>query len=172
MSGCVNTVIPNTVKTIADYAFCNQDSMESIVIPDSVVAIDRGVFYSCNNLKSVTIPVSVTQIGKNSFEDCGNVTIYGYKGSYAEQYANENGIPFVALGSKPTIIRGDADGDGDVTIVDATVIQRHIAELNTQKYVEAASDADNDGDITILDATAIQRHIAGLPAFEGIGKKI
>ena len=67
---------------------------------------------------------------------------------------------------------GDADGDCDVTILDATVIQRVLAELPVDSYNEAAADADGDGDVTILDATYIQRFLAGLPCPAGIGEEI
>ena len=72
----------------------------------------------------------------------------------------------------PVIIRGDSDGDGELTILDATTIQRKLADFIIKRFIEAAADADNDGSISILDATSIQRHIAGLSAFEGIGKPI
>ncbi len=70
------------------------------------------------------------------------------------------------------MLLGDVDGDGKVTILDATLIQRHLADLETSAYIEEAADADHDGFITILDATAIQRHLADLPAYEGIGKPV
>ena len=65
---------------------------------------------------------------------------------------------------------GDSDGDDSVTIVDATVIQRHLAEIPTAVYIEAAADADQDGQVTIVDATCIQRWLAELPTHEGIGE--
>ena len=104
-------------------------------------------------------------------------TICGYSGSEAERYADENGFEFVSLGDqvRPVggkTICGDSDGDGSVTIVDATCIQRHLASLPTEYYSEKASDADGDGFVTIMDATAIQRHLAFLPTNEGIGKEI
>lgn len=71
----------------------------------------------------------------------------------------------------PAIV-GDADGDGDVSVLDATVIQRHLANIDTNAFNEATADADGDGSVTILDATAIQRHIADLPTNERIGKEI
>ena len=67
---------------------------------------------------------------------------------------------------------GDADGDSDVTIIDATVIQRVLAELSVDSYNEAAADTDGDGDVTIIDATFIQRFLAGLPCPAGIGEEI
>ena len=59
-------------------------------------------FYGCTNLTKITIPESVTSIESFAFEDCNNVTIYGYTGSYAETYAEENDIPFVSLGNATT----------------------------------------------------------------------
>ncbi|MBQ7999707.1 MAG: dockerin type I repeat-containing protein [Ruminococcus sp.] len=61
---------------------------------------------------------------------------------------------------------GDADMDDTVTIKDATLIQKAIAQLVTMEQ-EAMYLADVTGDlyITINDATAIQKYIAGVEAF-------
>ena len=68
------------------------------------------------------------------------------------------------------MILGDADGDGEVNVLDATAIQRYLVQLETQAFVESAADADEDGDVTILDATAIQCWLVNLPANENIGE--
>lgn len=60
------------------------------------------------------------------------------------------------------LMKGDADGDGEVTILDATVIQRTLASIPVSFIDKAAADADGDGEVTILDATGIQRTLAGL----------
>ena len=57
---------------------------------------------------------------------------------------------------------GDADKDGELTILDATAIQRALAGLKNEKYDAKAADADEDGEVSILDATAVQRKLAGL----------
>lgn len=58
---------------------------------------------------------------------------------------------------------GDADDDGDVTILDATFIQRYAAGISlTTPLNERNADVDGDDDITILDATFIQRFRAGV----------
>jgi len=66
------------------------------VIPDGVTSLGMYVFGDCTNLTSVSIPESVTSIGRYAFDFCENLTLYGVSGSYAETYAAENGIPFVA----------------------------------------------------------------------------
>ena len=56
---------------------------------------------------------------------------------------------------------GDVNGDGQINITDATMVQQSIAELVelTDEQREAA-DTDGDGKITISDATMIQKYIA------------
>ena len=61
------------------------------------------------------------------------------------------------------LIRGDADLDGKVMILDATRIQRYLAALDKLNAdAMLCADADNDGGVTILDATAIQRFLAAM----------
>ena len=86
--------------------------------------------------------------------------------------------PTEAPTEKPTfepvegLLLGDVDGDGEVSILDATAIQRYLAELPNDAFYGAAADTDGDGDITILDATYIQLWLASLPSNENIGQPI
>lgn len=73
---------------------------------------------------------------------------------------------------EPVLIIGDADGDSKVTILDATVIQRHLASLTTKTYIEQAADADENGEVDILDATVIQRWLAGFTDHPAVGTPI
>ena len=72
----------------------------------------------------------------------------------------------------PVKLLGDADADGEVSILDATAIQRTLASIPVPSFDEETAEADGDGELSILDATAIQRHLAGLHANENIGKPI
>ena len=70
-------------------------------------------------------------------------------------------------------ILGDADGDGNVTVIDATWIQRYLADMKVPNaFNEAAADADADGDVSIIDATWIQRWLAEMTIPYPIGKTI
>ena len=81
-----------------------------------------------------------------------------------------------------TYLMGDGDKDGELTILDATAIQRSLVRLYQGELgasfntyfsklnpplrgvaVSRTADYDRDNDVTILDATKIQRHIAELP---------
>lgn len=70
-----------------------------------------GTVFQTINLEELHLPRSITYISPREFRGawCSIhgvfryfdnhpplMTVYGYKGSYAEEYANENGIPFVA----------------------------------------------------------------------------
>lgn len=57
------------VTGIGNFAFEDEDNIESIKIPDSVTNIGNYVFY-CKKLKSISIPDTVTWIGDNAFEGC------------------------------------------------------------------------------------------------------
>lgn len=60
-------------------------------------------------------------------------------------------------------ILGDVDGDGEVTVKDATLIQKFSAELETlSDKQKKAADINGDGTISILDATEVQKYVAGL----------
>lgn len=57
--------------------------------------------------------------------------------------------------------RGDADGDDEVAITDATLIQRKLSGSSVEVFRTRAADVDNSGEIEITDATWIQRFLAG-----------
>lgn len=68
------------------------------------------------------------------------------------------------------VIKGDCNGDGEVTVDDATLIQRFLAEYlddqgaplldTTDENVMAVADVNNDGRISVSDVTEIQRYLA------------
>ena len=63
-----------------------------------VTSIDEGAFADCTNLTKLEIPAEVTSIGENAFIGTAeDFTIYCYSDSYAQQYAEENGINYVLL---------------------------------------------------------------------------
>ena len=72
-----------------------------------------------------------------------------------------------------TGILGDADGDGKVTVIDATYIQKKLASIKTPtKFFEKEADVNASGNTDILDATWIQRKLASIATPYPIGEKI
>ena len=68
--GCNSTIIPNSVTSIGDAAFCGYKGLTSIPIPNSVTNIGGWAFMNCSNLTTITIPNSVTNIGDFAFNGC------------------------------------------------------------------------------------------------------
>ena len=73
IAGCKNTIIPNSVTSIGDYAFEGCSGLTSVTIPNSVTSIGTAAFSDCS-LTSVTIPSSVTSIGGSAFRYCNRLT--------------------------------------------------------------------------------------------------
>lgn len=114
-SNLISVTIPDSVTSIGDKAFINCGSLTSVIIPDSVTSIGGGAFGKCRSLTSVTIPDSVTRILPKTFQDCSSLTVVTIPdsvtfiapaafsdcsslttitapaGSYAEEWAKENG---------------------------------------------------------------------------------
>ncbi len=72
--GCKNTMIPNSVTSIGNFAFCYCYGLTSIVIPNSVTSIGKCAFEGCIGLTSVDISNSVTSIGRYAFYNCQGLT--------------------------------------------------------------------------------------------------
>ena len=68
--GCMNTVIPNTVKEIGDYAFYNCYGLLKIEIPESVTKINGNAFSGCVEATEVNLPNSLEYIGSSAFSGC------------------------------------------------------------------------------------------------------
>ena len=64
------------------------------------------------------------------------------------------------------VIKGDADGDGKCTIIDATTIQRHEAGVAVNSFFKPLADVNDDSEANIIDVTLIQRNKAGIYTFE------
>ena len=115
-----NIVLPDSVVRIESYAFSNCFGLESISIPKSVEKIGHGAFegcsrlkevtipesideirdrtfYNCRELESITIPSSVTCIARHAFDGCKRVILHVSTGSFAEQFATENNIPWLSM---------------------------------------------------------------------------
>ena len=75
MGAClISIVIPNSVTSIGNQAFCECKGLTSVVIPDSVTTIEDLAFVSCSSLTSVVIGSGVTSIGERAFDSCSSLT--------------------------------------------------------------------------------------------------
>lgn len=70
IKGCNNTIIPEDVAIIDNFAFLNCGGLTSIKIPESITEIGHDTFFNCDGLTSIVIPNSVTTIGDSTFKGC------------------------------------------------------------------------------------------------------
>lgn len=87
-------------------------------------------------------------------------------------YGNETDITAI-VNKPPEVILGDTNGDGEVNIDDATLLQMYLAKFSVpDSFCLGACDTNSDKHITIGDVTFIQRWIAELPSNEKIGQPL
>ena len=72
--GCQNTIIPNSVTSIGNFAFSGCSGLTSITIPEGVTSIGDYAFSGCSALTSITIPDGVTGIDWCTFAYCSNLS--------------------------------------------------------------------------------------------------
>lgn len=73
LSGCKNTVIPNSVTSIYSATFLGCSGLTSMTIPNSVTSIDSRVFEGCSNLITVIVGNGVNSIGVYAFSGCSSL---------------------------------------------------------------------------------------------------
>lgn len=155
-------VIPESVnQSIGDSAFLNCTSLEKVTINGDVQLIGAAAFLNCENLKSVNIPKSVGYIGADAFGFCEKLTIKCYENSYAQYYAEENGIKYLLIDEERLV--GDINNDGKIDVNDVTELQKHLAGHTKADDTPIITDSDlniaditNDGIIDSRDVTALQ----------------
>ena len=68
---------------------------------------------------------------------------------------------------------GDANGNGEVNVKDATTVQKASAKLIAlDENAKLCSDVNSDGKVNVKDATAIQKYLAKINTGYDIGKPL
>ncbi len=175
IAGCDNSIIPNSVTAIGNYAFywCR---FSSVSIPDMVTSIGFSAFAENKSLKSVTIGKSVINIGQYAFEQCRSLTevtclaptpptmyddycfsCYDKATLYVpaeslELYRTTDWWNCFAHIEAITQEGGDVNGDNTITIADVTTLIDLLLGGGTPP---AAADVNGDGSVSIADVTAL-----------------
>ncbi len=124
IKGCNNTIIPDGITSIDDYAFYQCSGLNSIVFPSSVTSIGDYAFYGCKQLTDLNIPKNVVSIGSSwgrVFAGCSNLTsIIVEKGNLKYDSRNncnaliETATNTLIQGCNNTIIPDDITSIGDM----------------------------------------------------------
>ena len=92
-----NAVINEGVEYIGCRAFYNMKNLKNVFIPKSVKSIDDTAFSYWIYAGDNDDPYEPVAIDDGIDKIMDYITIYGYSGSYAETFAKEKNIPFVAV---------------------------------------------------------------------------
>ena len=121
-SGCKGLIMVdmgNQIETIGNYVFSGCSNLEEILLSETIKVIPKGAFEACLKLKKIILTNGIQEVEEDAFKECINLReifipcktkkisslsfsyldillIRGVAGSYAEQYAKENDIAFVA----------------------------------------------------------------------------
>ena len=84
-------------EEIKEREYCDLTNLVSVQLVDGLRTIGASAFEGCTDLREVTIPKSVGEIRTDAFKGCNHVNLCVYRGSAAEQYAEDHGIPYVVI---------------------------------------------------------------------------
>ncbi len=169
------------ISEVVDFDACNYD----VTFDASVLRLDN---VTSGLIGSTTIPVDIyNEISSGTYRVIQNVPgLTGVSGSgylavlhfhvigsqgdssvislsngmLSDNLAEE--IPATWVGdsvSVPSVVPGDANGDGNINALDITKVERTIGGLDAET---PGADANQDGSVNALDITKIERIIGGL----------
>ena len=141
------------------YTYDGTEKKPSVTVKDDTKTLTSGTDYSVSYSNNVNVgTATVTVSGKENYTDSKTLEFIIRNNEEADDKNR---------------LLGDADGDGKISISDATIIQKYIAEYPvTNKFTVAAADVNESGTITIIDATCIQKYLAEYTIPERIGYPI
>ena len=176
-AGLKEVTLSPSVESIGNLAFAKCSSLESVYLPSSVTYISTSAF----NDSAPTLYVYYDSYSHHFAEEKGfryvvlNPPVDPTEPPTEAPTDAPTEAPTQAPTAEPTqpvteaptqapvAILGDVDGDGSVSTIDATVMQRYLASVAYPTYCNFAyGDVDGDGTITILDVTYIMRYLASI----------
>ena len=90
------------ITQIPTSCFEHCDALPSVVLPYRVSKVGDNAFKNCVALTEITIPRATTSISTSAFSYPAKMTVYGISGTYAETFANQQGMKFVNKAVKAT----------------------------------------------------------------------
>ena len=170
--------LPNSLQELQAAAFWGCSSLEQVTLPNTLQEIPVYVFYGCTGLQKLTIPSSVQTIASEAFQGMfQKITVACYQNSYAETYfqkiissdnsqGRESRYTLQTM-ETPTILKGDANQDGEVNVEDAVFVLQYYAKKAagnpvsvTEAVYQAMNVDDSEDQIDVSDAVKIMTYDA------------
>lgn len=183
--GCMNTIIPEDVTAIDDYAFYYCTGLTSMVLPNTVTTIGQYAFAYCYSLTALSLPNSLTTIGSDAFINCNKLASISLPGSVSsiENFAFYycTGLTSItSLATVPPAVTGNyafnnvdktipvhvpvgsgaaysaANGWSDFTnIIEDANLPINFADANVKAICVTNWDTNNDGELSYAEAAAV-----------------
>ena len=165
--------IPDTVTSISDTAFADCPNIVIYCYTDSYAhgyAVDNGIDYvlidAPTDPTEPTVPTEPTTVTE------ATVATEATTPTETEATVATETEPTTATSAPEGYILGDADGSGNVDIVDATFVQRVTinAEVPIEYDILMHGDVDGNGELEATDVTFLMRHIIRVKTPYAIGE--
>ncbi len=149
------------------------DIPDDVIIPETiesfpVTTIRRGAFEEAYTLKTVSIPASITVIEDYAFIYCDELTDVFYGGTEKDRSSitmtnDRDSNPWLLDATwhyTYSLIAGDVNGDGAVSLVDIALLQRYLNGWDVTINLDAC-DVNADEEINIRDFGLLQQYLNG-----------
>ncbi len=157
-----------------DFVSASMPNVDNFAYDEATAGLVKGNFTTLNFANFSTekdfVKATFKILGSGTTTTNFNVKVLGVRYSGTNKYPVDNGTSQTVSGvtvTKNTVISGnsamlgDVNGDGFITVADATLVQKHAAEMITlEGDALIAADTSKDGFITVADATLIQKFAA------------
>lgn len=131
-----SVVLPESVTSIGEGAFCFCYSLKSVAFPERLGSIGVGAFYACTSLEAVEIPDCVIEIGESAFGDCASLKTVKI-GSGVESIGASAFAACVELEGFEVDVENTnyVSVDGNLLSKDGTVLVQYIISKEDESFV-------------------------------------
>jgi hypothetical protein len=194
---CTVTVLENFDFVVVGSALTQYTGNGKIAsVPADVSTLSANAFKNKKSLCEVIIPANVKSISSKAFSGCdSSLTICGYEGSYAEEYAKKNSFSFKSItnilfdssrnfatdiSSKSTLAELMATAGKDVVIkdkysekidnsLDSFIGTGYTLVVDETEYLTVVKgDINGDGIISTIDYQAVLRYFKNLKHLDDV----
>ena len=158
-------VINEGISSVSFAAFAFFVNLKSVSLPESLKYISDKAFYDYSkydaedvSLKEITIPKNTILDGNGIFTPYG-ITIKGYAGSNAEEYAEKHRYDFVVLEDDSEYISEESTLNSTEPVTETPTSSETAEEIKVERL--KLGDINLDGDVTIADAILLNKYLVG-----------
>jgi len=176
-----DVVLPESLTSMDIAVFMGCSNLVSVHFPSSMKTLPNQTFYACTFKNDFTVQESIETIGEGAFNEITtensivflnpncefyhnkytistifsrNMSVSGFEGSTAQEYAEKYGKKFVSLGDATELPKGDIDNSGKVSIVDVLITNQYLLGVHKLCYRQKQA-ADVNGDKLVNDADTL-----------------